>query len=211
VSISVLIVDDHPIIRKGLSDLFRARPEFQVVGAASDGAEAVRLARENRPHVVLMDLSMPGIDGVEATRQVLDVSPDSKVVILTSFTEADRITEAVDAGAIGYLLKDAEPDALVAGVRSAAAGDAPFDARAARALLPAQTKRRPEHQLTLRELEILKLVVAGLPNKSIARHLGISEKTVKAHLTSVFSTIGVTDRTSAAVWAERNGLGGTPG
>lgn len=205
-TVSVLIVDDHAIIRKGLSDLFGARAEFDVVGTASDGADAVRRASESRPDVVLMDLSMPGIDGVEATRQVLDASPQSKVVILTSFTEADRITQAVAAGAIGYLLKDAEPDALIAGVRSAAAGDAPFDARAARALLPSHTKARPEDQLTPREIEILKLVVAGLPNKSIARQLGISEKTVKTHLTNVFAAIGVSDRTAAAIWAERTGL-----
>lgn len=205
-SVSVLIVDDHAIIRKGLSDLFGARPEFEVVGTASDGLDAVRRASESRPDVVLMDLSMPGIDGVEATRQVLHASPESKVVILTSFTEADRITQAVAAGAIGYLLKDAEPDALVAGVRSAAAGDAPFDARAARALLPTHAKPRVEDQLTPREIEILKLVTTGLPNKSIARQLGISEKTVKTHLTNVFATIGVADRTSAAIWAERTGL-----
>lgn len=205
-SVSVLIVDDHAIIRKGLIDLFGARLEFEVVGAVADGHDAVMRAGEWRPDVVLMDLCMPGMDGVEATRQVLDASPDSKVVILTSFTEAARITQAVDAGAIGYLLKDAEPDALLAGVRSAAAGHAPFDARAARALLPTHGRRRPEEQLTTRELEILKLVTAGLPNKTIARQLGISDKTVKTHLTKVFAAIGVADRTSAAIWAERNGL-----
>lgn len=209
-STSVLIVDDHAIIRKGLSDLFAARSDFNVVGTAADGADAVRLARETNPDVVLMDLSMPGMDGVEATRQLMNVSPVSKVVILTSFSEAERITDAVRAGAIGYLLKDAEPEALIAGVRSAAAGDAPFDARAARALLPPPADSpaggQADHPLTARELEILKLVVAGLPNKSIARQLGISEKTVKSHLTNAFAAIGVADRTSAAVWAERNGI-----
>jgi DNA-binding NarL/FixJ family response regulator len=205
-SVSVLIVDDHAIIRKGLSDLFAAQADIELVGAVPDGAEAVREAGETTPDVVLMDLSMPGIDGVEATRQLLVASPESKVVILTSFTEAERITEAVRAGAIGYLLKDAEPEALLAGVRSAATGDAPFDPRAARALLPGQKQPRPAHPLTVREREILKLVVDGNPNKSIARKLGISEKTVKAHLTNAFAAIQVTDRTSAAVWAERNGL-----
>jgi DNA-binding NarL/FixJ family response regulator len=207
VSISVLIVDDHAIIRNGLSDLLAAQPDIHLLGAAPDGAAAVRFASNTRPDVVLMDLSMPGIDGVEATRQLLAVAPDSKVVILTSFTEAERITAAVQAGAVGYLLKDAEPEALLAGVRSAAAGDAPFDARAARALLPAHGGQRQTHPLTAREREILALVTDGYPNKAIARRLGISEKTVKSHLTSVFAALGVTDRTSAAVWAQRNQIG----
>jgi DNA-binding NarL/FixJ family response regulator len=206
VTVSVLIVDDHAIIRNGLSDLLTAQPDIELVGAAPDGAAAVRLAAETRPDVVLMDLSMPGIDGVEATRQLLAGAPDSKVVILTSFTEAERITAAVQAGAVGYLLKDAEPETLLAGVRSAAAGHAPFDARAARALLPTQAHQRPAHPLTAREREILALVVEGHPNKTIARRLGISEKTVKSHLTNIFAAIGVTDRTSAAVWAERHGI-----
>jgi DNA-binding NarL/FixJ family response regulator len=207
VSISVLIVDDHPIIRNGLADLLGTQPDIQLLGAVADGFAAIKVASETRPDVVLMDLSMPGIDGVEATRQLLATAPDSKVVILTSFSEAERITAAVQAGAVGYLLKDAEPEALLAGVRSAAAGDAPFDARAARALLPSSTNRGPAHPLTPREREILTLVTDGYPNKAIARRLGISEKTVKTHLTNVFAAIGVTDRTSAAVWAERNGLG----
>ncbi len=206
-SISVLIVDDHPIIRNGLADLLGTQPDIQLLGAVPDGVEAVRLAGETHPDVVLMDLSMPGIDGVEATRQLVATAPNSKVVILTSFSEAQRITAAVQAGAVGYLLKDAEPEALLAGVRSAAAGDAPFDARAARALLPPSTNRSPAHPLTAREREILTLVTDGYPNKAIARRLGISEKTVKSHLTNVFAAIGVTDRTSAAVWAQRNGIG----
>lgn len=206
-SVSILVVDDHAIIRKGLTDLFDARTDFEVVGTAPDGDEAVRQAAQSQPDVVLMDLSMPGIDGVEATRQLLEASPNSKVVILTSFTEADRITAAVRAGAVGYLLKDAEPEALIAGVQSAAAGHAPFDARAASALLPGQASAYSAQRLTARELEILKLLVEGLPNKTIARRLGISEKTVKTHLTNVYAAIGVADRTSAAIWAERNHLG----
>lgn len=208
-TISVLVVDDHVLIRRGLADLFADSTEIELVGTAADGAEAVAAAAAARPDVVLMDLSMPGMDGVEATRRVLAASPGSRVVILTSFTEADRITAAVDAGAIGYLLKDAEPETLVAGVRAAARGDAPFDARAARALLPTQRDARGP-ALTGREREILALVAQGLPNKSIGRRLGISEKTVKAHLTKAFATIGVADRTSAALWVERetSGTGG---
>lgn len=207
-AVSLLLVDDHVLIRRGLADLFAAVPDIDVVASAAAGDEAVTLAASTKPDVVLMDLSMPGMDGVEATRRLLATSPDSSVVILTSFTESDRITAAVQAGAIGYLLKDAEPDTLIAAVRSAARGDAPFDARAARALLPSQRRPNPAEELTARERQILELVTEGLPNKSIARRLGISEKTVKAHLTNAFSTIGVSDRTSAALWAKRNGLTG---
>jgi DNA-binding NarL/FixJ family response regulator len=202
--VSVLVVDDHALIRRGLSDLFADNDAIRLVGAASDALQAIDVATKERPDVVLMDLSMPGMDGVEATRRLLEVSPDSKVVILTSFTEAERITAAVDAGAIGYLLKDAEPEALVAGVYAAARGEAPFDARAARALLPGQRRAEPAATLTAREREILGLVAEGLPNKSIARRLGISEKTVKSHLTNAFAAIGVSDRTSAALWLQRN-------
>lgn len=203
--VSVLVVDDHVLIRRGLTDLFSAHDDIELAGAAADGNEAVAIATATQPDVVLMDLSMPGLDGTEATREVLKVSPSSKVVILTSFSEAARITDAVQAGAIGYLLKDSEPETLISGVRAAARGDAPFDARAARALLPNQRLGGVE-LLTAREREILSLVASGLANKMVARRLGISEKTVKAHLTNVYAAIGVADRTSAALWAQRHGL-----
>ena len=154
-----------------------------------------------------MDLSMPGTDGVEATRLLLARHPDARVVILTSFCENSRILAALDAGAVGYLLKDAEPEDVLRGVRDAAAGNAPLSPRAALALLPgARTQQRPGAALSAREREVLSLVAVGLPNKSIARRLDISEKTVKAHLTRVFATLGVADRTSAALWAQRHGL-----
>jgi DNA-binding NarL/FixJ family response regulator len=206
--VSVLVVDDHALIRRGLSDLFAGSDTIRLIGAAADANEAIEVAGAQRPDVVLMDLSMPGIDGVEATRRLLTASPESKVVILTSFTEAERITAAVDAGAIGYLLKDAEPEALVAGVHAAARGDAPFDARAARALLPSQRRAESASALTAREREILGLVAEGMTNRSIARRLGISEKTVKSHLTNAFAAIGVADRTSAALWVQRNRIAG---
>jgi len=153
-----------------------------------------------------MDLSMPGIDGVEATRRIRAAHPEVAVVILTSFSEQPRILEAIDAGAVGYLLKDAEPDELLRGVRAAAAGEAPFSPKAAKALLSLGAQRQVATDLSDRERQVLACVVEGLPNKLIARRLAISEKTVKAHLTSVFRRIGVTDRTQAALWAERHGV-----
>ncbi len=203
-TITVLLADDHAIVRRGLSELLATAADLVVVGAAVDGAEAVALAGQHQPDVVLMDLSMPELDGVAATRQLLEISPASRVVILTSFSERDRILSAIDAGAVGYLLKDVDPDELLRGIRAAAAGEAPFSPRAATALLPGAS--RPT--LTPREREVLSLVAEGLPNKSIARRLGISEKTVKSHVGAVFSALGVADRTSAALWAQRNGLGG---
>jgi DNA-binding NarL/FixJ family response regulator len=199
---TVLVVDDHELVRRGLLDLLGTADDLTVVGAAVDGEDALRLAEQTQPDVVLMDLSMPGTDGVEATRRLARVSPGSRVVVLTSFSENERIVAALEAGAVGYLLKDVEPDELLRGVRAAARGDAPFSPRAARVLLP-----RTGHDLSPRERDVLRLVAEGLPNKTIARRLGISEKTVKTHLTSVFTTLGVTDRTSAALWAQRNGLG----
>jgi DNA-binding NarL/FixJ family response regulator len=155
-----------------------------------------------------MDLSMPGMDGVQATREVLARLPAARVVVLTSFAEQARVLAALDAGAIGYLLKDTEPDDLVQAVREAAAGHAPISPRAAIALLPPRgaSKPSPGASLSPREREVLALVAVGLPNKSIARRLQISEKTVKAHLTRIFATLEVYDRTSAALWAQRNGV-----
>ncbi len=203
--ITVLLVDDHAIVRNGLSAFFAQSGDIQVVGSASGGAEGIRLAAEVKPDVILMDISMPEIDGINATRQILAYDSGARVVMLTSFSDRERIVDAVAAGAIGYLLKDSEPDELLRGVRSAAAGDAPFSAKATVALLP----QNEGPKLTGREREILTLVVRGLANKQIARELGISEKTVKAHLTSAFSRIGVSDRTQAALWANRNGLDGS--
>ncbi|MGB8649772.1 MAG: response regulator transcription factor [Mycobacteriales bacterium] len=204
-TISVLVVDDHAVVRRGLQDLLSTASDLTVVGAAVDGEDAVRLAGLARPDVVLMDLSMPGLDGVDATRLLQQVSPGSRVVVLTSFAQTERIHAALAAGAVGYLLKDAEPDELLRGVRAAARGEAPFSPRAALALLPGSA--RPAPHLSPRERQVLALVAEGLPNKTVARRLGISEKTVKAHLTAVFATLGVTDRTSAALWAQRHGLG----
>ena len=205
--IRVLLADDHDVVRRGLSALLEGAEDISVVGAAADGSEAVTLSRQHTPDVVLMDLSMPGVDGVEATRQVVAERPGAKVVILTSFSDRDRILDALDAGAVGYLLKDAEPDELLRGVRAAARGESPLAPKAAQAVLEARAESRPTADLTGREREVLELLAEGLANKQIARRLGIAEKTVKAHLTSVFQRIGVTDRTQAALWARRQGLG----
>jgi len=206
--IRVLIVDDHPLVRQGLSVVLANASDIDVVDAVADGALAADAAEASRADIVLMDLSMPGMDGVQATAEVLARCPDVRVVVLTSFAEQARVLAALDAGAIGYLLKDTEPDDLVQGVRDAAAGNAPISPRAALALLPSRGATRPSPGVSLspREREVLALVAVGLPNKSVARQLQISEKTVKAHLTRIFAALGVYDRTSAALWAQRNGL-----
>lgn len=206
--IRVLIVDDHPLVRRGLTAVLGAVADIDVVDAVADGAEAAEAAASGQADVVLMDLSMPGMDGVVATAEVLARCPETRVVVLTSFAEQARVMAALDAGAVGYLLKDTEPDDLVRGVRQAAAGEAPISPRAALALLPshqAPRRTRDEH-LSVRERDVLALVALGLPNKTIARRLQISEKTVKTHLTRIFAALGVYDRTSAALWAQRHGM-----
>ena len=199
--IRVLLVDDHAMVRAGLAGLIAGADDLEVVGEASDGAMAVRLAEELRPDVVLMDLSMPVMDGVAATIAVRRVSPDAQVVVLTSFSDDARVRQALAAGASGYLLKDSDPGVLLAAVRSAALGDAPLDPKVARILLTAMRVEQPTSVLSGREREVLALVAKGLANKQIGRRLGITERTVKAHLGNVFKTIGVADRTSAALWA----------
>jgi len=202
--IGVLIVDDHALVRDGLEKLLNATTDIRVLATAENGVTAVSLAREHRPDVVLMDLSMPGGGGIEATRAIRSADPGVRVVVLTSFSDRERILEAVDAGAVGYLLKDAEPQELTQGIRAAARGEAPFAPKAALALVTDRVGPQQAPTLTAREREVLSLVAEGLPNKLIARRLAISEKTVKAHLTSIFQRIGVSDRTQAALWAQRH-------
>jgi DNA-binding NarL/FixJ family response regulator len=206
--IRLLIADDHAVVRTGLRQLAKTLDGVELVGEAANGEEAVELCGERAPDVVLMDLEMPVLDGIGATRRITEANPRVAVVVLTSFSDRERILGALDAGAIGYLLKDAEPDELERAVRAAARGEAPLDPRAGRAVLQARNAASPLDELSDREREVLQLVACGLPNKLSARELSISEKTVKTHLTHVFRTIGVTDRTQAALWAERHGLGG---
>jgi DNA-binding NarL/FixJ family response regulator len=206
-TIRVVIVDDHAVLRAGLEQLLAAEPDLEVVGTAASGDEAISLVRAERPDVVLMDLQMQGTDGVSATRSIVGEEL-ADVLVLTSYSDAGRIVGALDAGALGYLLKDAEPDEVLRGIRAVARGESPINPRAARELLGSRrTTGTAAADLTPRESEVLALVRQGLANKQIARRLGISERTVKAHLTSTFQRIGVVDRTQAALWAERNGLG----
>ena len=209
--IRVVIADDHGIVRQGLAGLLEGAEDLSVVGLAADGEEAVALVREHRPDVVLMDLQMPGVDGVEATRTIVEEALGAEVLVLTSFSDHARILAAIDAGAVGYLLKDADPAELIDGVRAVARGESPLDPRAARHLLrprSAPSDQPVDHPVDLspRETQVLRLVVEGLLNKQIAQRLGISERTVKAHLTSIFQRTGVADRTQAALWAQRHGL-----
>jgi DNA-binding NarL/FixJ family response regulator len=202
--IRVLITDDHAVVRAGLAQLLGTTDDLVLVGEAADGTRAVELAAELRPDVVLMDLSMPGTDGVAATARIVANNPDTHVVVLTSFSDQTRILDALQAGAEGYLLKHSEPEVILAGIREVLSGGSPLDPKAARVLLTHRRSPEPGVHLTGREREVLKMVGDGHPNKVIARRLGISERTVKAHLTSVYQRLGVTDRTQAALWAQRH-------
>lgn len=196
--IRVLVVDDHTMVRTGLATMLAADGDIEVVAQAADGASAIDQASLHNPDVVLMDLSMPVMDGVDATRALRAARSGVRVVVLTSFSDRARVHRALEAGAIGYQLKDAEPAVLREAVRAAAAGNVPLDSRVAGALLP--TESAAVDPLSRREREVLRLVADGLANKQIARALGITERTVKAHLGNAYRQIGVTDRTSAAMW-----------
>jgi DNA-binding NarL/FixJ family response regulator len=200
---TVLLVDDHPMVRAGLATLISTTDDLKIIGEAESGEQAVSMTGDLLPEVVLMDLSMPGIGGVEATRRILEQNPHVNVVVLTSFADQERVADALAAGAIGYMLKDCDSRELLAAIRSAALGHAPLDPRVARALLPSTTPSVQE-TLSVRELQVLRLVAKGLANKQIGRSLGITERTVKVHVGHVFRRLGVTDRTSAAIWARAN-------
>ncbi len=203
--IRVLLVDDHAIVRQGLERLFETVDDIEVVGMAGNGREACQLVAELEPDVVLMDLSMPEVDGVEATRRIVATDAPSRIVVLTSFGDESRIMEALNAGAHGYLLKHVDPDDLINAVRAVHAGDSPLDPRAGRVLLESRRSSGTRNEeLTDREVEVLRLVGEGLANKQIARRLEISERTVKAHLTSIFQRLKVSDRVQAALWAQQH-------
>src|SRR4051794_17770954 len=204
--IRVVIADDHNIVRTGLTHLLAGADDISVVGVASSGREAVERVTATDADVVLMDLSMPDLDGIGATREIAVRAPDCRVVVLTSFVERTRVIDALDAGATGYLLKDTEPEELMRGIRAAARGESPLAPKAAQQLLDSRRRPGPADQLTGREREILVLLAQGHPNKIIARRLDISENTVKNHVTRIFQVLDVTDRTQAALWAQRHGL-----
>jgi DNA-binding NarL/FixJ family response regulator len=204
--IRVAIADDHRVVRLGLEQLLETIDDVELVGSAEGGEAAVVLCAERKPDVLLLDLAMPDLDGIGVTRRLSEASPTTRVIIFTSFGDRDEVVAALDAGAVGYLLKDAEPEELGAAIRAAARGEAPLAPKAAAALLQDRAGSQARLELTGREREVLALVIGGHSNKQIARRLGIAEKTVKGHLTNLFQRIGVADRTQAAVWAERNGI-----
>jgi DNA-binding NarL/FixJ family response regulator len=204
--IRVLLADDHGVIRDGLGRMIAALDDVELVAVAADGAEAVEQCARHSPDVVLMDLDMPVLDGIEATKRIAASQPRTAVLVLTAFSDGPRIMGALEAGACGYLLKDVDGDEVAQGIRAAARGESPLDPRAARTMLDARTAPDPLAGLSEREREVLQLLVAGMANKLIARRLQISEKTVKSHLTRIFRELGVTDRTQAALWAERHGV-----
>jgi DNA-binding NarL/FixJ family response regulator len=205
--ITVVICDDHRVVRVGLEQLLATFHDVETVGSAAGGEEAIALCTDLTPDVLLLDLQMPDLDGTQVTSRVRVASPGTRVVVFTSFSDREGIVGALDAGAVGYLLKDAEPEELHAAIRAAARGEAPLAPKAAAALLAHRGEARAAQvELTAREREVLALVIDGLGNKQIARRLGISEKTVKGHLTHLFQRIGVSDRTQAALWAERSGM-----
>jgi two-component system, NarL family, response regulator LiaR len=205
-AIKVLITDDHGVVRQGLRMYLGLDPELEIVGEAANGEEALRIARELRPNVVLMDLLMPVMDGIEATRAIRAEMPDVEVIALTSVLEDASVSGAVRAGAIGYLLKDTEADALGRAIKAAAAGQVQLAPEAASRLM--REVRAPEspEPLTERETEVLKLVARGRANKQIAHELFVGEKTVKAHVSSILAKLGVQSRTQAALCAVRTGL-----
>jgi two-component system, NarL family, response regulator LiaR len=203
----VLVVDDHSVVRKGLRTFLQLQDGIEVAGEAADGEEAVREAERLRPDVVLMDLVMPRLDGVAAMRELRERAPATRVVVLTSFLDDERLLPAIRAGAAGYLLKNVEPKELARAVRLAAEGEALIDPAVAARLVDSLGEDRDsgEPELTPREQEVLDLIGRGFANKRIARELGIAEKTVKTHVGHVLAKLGVSDRTQAALYAARVG------
>ncbi|MEA2317736.1 MAG: hypothetical protein QOD44_1925 [Solirubrobacteraceae bacterium] len=205
-AIRVLIVDDHALMRAGIAQLLEQSSDIEVVGEASDGEQALTAVDQLLPDLVLMDLSMPRLDGTTATRRIHEAHPEVRVLVLSSYVDRTDVLDALDAGAVGYMLKDSPPAELLLGIRSALGEGSPLAPRAAREIVTAWRDLHEPGELTTRELDVLVLLAEGQPNKVIAQRLGIAEKTVKAHVTHVFHALGVTDRTQAALWVERHGL-----
>jgi NarL family two-component system response regulator LiaR len=207
--ITVMIVDDHAVVRQGLRSFLELQDDLEVVGEASDGAEAVALAKELMPDIILMDLVMPGMDGVEATRAITTAVPSARVLVLTSFSEDEKVFASIKAGAHGYLMKDVLPPELVKAIRTVYRGEAQLHPEIARKLMhefSSPTPVAPKHDLTDRELEVLRLIAQGKSNKEIAEELVLSEKTVKTHVSNILQKLHLSDRTQAAVYALKQRL-----
>lgn len=215
-SIRVLVVDDHAVVRRGLLAFLGSEPDLEVVGDAGGGTEALDLlarldSEGRRPDVVVMDLQMRPVDGIEATRQIRARYDDVEVVALTSFVDERRVREAFEAGAAGYVLKDADADEVAAAIRAAHRGEFELDPVVGRRLIASlrmAPRSEPTSELTSRELEVLRLVGAGRANKEIAVELGISERTARTHVSSILGKLGMSSRTQAALWAVREGFAG---
>lgn len=209
--IRILIVDDHTVVRKGLKALMLTEPGLQVVGEAADGEEAVRRARILKPDVILMDMSMPHKDGVQATLEIKQESPEARILVLTSFAEDQKILEAIKAGALGYLLKDASPEELLKAIQEVYRGQSSLHPAVAQKVIraiqhPDAHEAREENALTDRELEILRLIAEGLPNQQIATRLSISERTVRTHVSNILRKLKLPNRTQAALYAVKEGI-----
>ncbi len=210
--IRILIADDHALFREGLKSLLEAEPDFRVIGEAQNGREALRAALETQPDVILMDIQMPGLDGVGATKEILKENPEAKVVMLTMYRQDAYVFEAVKAGARGYLLKDASAEELVDAIRRVYAGEVLLDAELAEQIIQdfhakaAQIPTASRADLTEREVQILRLLAQGATNQEIADDLGISEKTVRNRLSEIFAKLHLNNRTQAALYAIREGL-----
>jgi NarL family two-component system response regulator LiaR len=209
--ITVLIVDDHAVVRQGVRAFLEARAEFEVVGEADSGTAALELVEQHIPDIVLMDLIMPEMDGVEATRQVKNLSPRTQIVVLTSFHEDENIFPALEAGAISYILKDVDLDELADAIQKAARGEVTLHPKVAYRIIQELHGARsgeinPFTELTNREMEVLKLIANGLSNSEIAEELVISEHTVRGHVSNILSKLHLADRTQAAVYAWKKGV-----
>jgi NarL family two-component system response regulator LiaR len=208
--IRLLIVDDHTIVRKGIKALVATEKDMQVVGEAENGAEAVEKAASLKPDVILMDLVMPGMDGIEATGRITAQQPEARILVLTSFAADDKVFPAVKAGALGYLLKDSSPEQLLEAIRQVHRGEPSLEPAIARKVLqelsnPGQGKPTAE-PLTQRELEVLRLISQGLSNKEIAAKIFVAEWTVRTHVSNILSKLHLASRTQAALYALRSGL-----
>lgn len=207
----VLLVDDHEMVRIGLAAVLGTEEGIEVVGEAGNGMDGLRLAREYKPDVVLMDLVMEGMDGIETTRRIMEEMPDCRVIVLTSFLDDEKMYPVIEAGAFSYLLKTSRATEIADAIRAAARGQSVLESQVASKMMnrfrrPAQSEALPHEELTEREMEVLQLIAQGKSNQEVADELFIGIKTVKYHLTNLFGKLGVEDRTQAAIYAHRHGL-----